>query len=153
MPAITNGRAVRTAYIPGYLVDEGRRRRTQRQLNKGESLHALRRRLFFAHQGHVRRRHHHDQTEQALCLTLVTNAVVLWNSLYLDEVLAQLRSEGYLVDDEAVSHLSPALIDPSTPTAATASRSRRNWHASAAALRTPSTPTSQTPQPSDQDQP
>ncbi|MGI8722687.1 MAG: hypothetical protein ACR2JG_10705 [Geodermatophilaceae bacterium] len=28
-----------------------------RQLNKGESLHALRRDLFFAHQGHIRRRH------------------------------------------------------------------------------------------------
>jgi AcrR family transcriptional regulator len=33
----------------------------RRQLNKGESLHALRRDLFFAYQGHVRQRHLDDQ--------------------------------------------------------------------------------------------
>ncbi|MGI8577129.1 MAG: Tn3 family transposase [Nocardioidaceae bacterium] len=48
----------------------GLRRRVRRQLNKGESLHALRRALFFAHQGHVRRRHLDNQVDQALCLTL-----------------------------------------------------------------------------------
>jgi L-lactate dehydrogenase complex protein LldG len=33
-------------------------------LNKGESLHALRRDLFFAHQGQVRRRHLDDQVDR-----------------------------------------------------------------------------------------
>jgi len=35
-----------------------------RQLNKGESLHALRRDLCYAHEGAVRHRHHEDQSEQ-----------------------------------------------------------------------------------------
>ncbi len=68
-----------------------------------------RRRLFFAHQGHVRRRHHGEQTEQALCLTLVTNAVVLFNTVYLQKVLGALRQDGHDVDDQAAAHLSPAL--------------------------------------------
>jgi hypothetical protein len=38
-------------------------------------------------------------------LNLVTNAVVLWNTVYMSAVLDQLRSEGYNVD---VVHLSPA---------------------------------------------
>ena len=70
------GRLVRTIYLCRYVADEELRRRVRRQLNKGESLHALRRDLFFAHQGHVRRRHLDDQVDQALCLTLVTNAAV-----------------------------------------------------------------------------
>ncbi|MGH8960886.1 MAG: Tn3 family transposase [Jatrophihabitantaceae bacterium] len=68
------GRLVRTSYLCRYVADEKLRRRVRHQLNKGESLHALRRDLFFAHQGHVRRRHLDDQVDQALCLTLVTNA-------------------------------------------------------------------------------
>ena len=39
---------------------------------KGESLHALKRGLLYAHEGAVRARHLQEQTEQAWCLTLVT---------------------------------------------------------------------------------
>ncbi len=80
-------------------------------LNKGESLHALRRDLFFAHQGHVRRRHLDDQVDQALCLTLVTNAVVLWNTTYLGDALDALRAAGHAVTDETAAHLTPAQHD------------------------------------------
>ena len=62
------GRLVRTIYLCRYVADEELRRRVRGQLNKGESLHALRRDLFFAHQGHVRRRHLTDQVDPALCL-------------------------------------------------------------------------------------
>ncbi|PZS05299.1 MAG: hypothetical protein DLM56_03710 [Pseudonocardiales bacterium] len=61
------GRPVRTIYLCRYAADGELRRRVRRQLNKGESMHALRRDLFFAHQGHVRRRHLDDQVDQALC--------------------------------------------------------------------------------------
>ncbi|MGI8695603.1 MAG: Tn3 family transposase [Mycobacteriales bacterium] len=73
------GRLVRTIYLCRYVANEELRRRVRRQLNKSESLHALRRELFFAHQGHVRQRHLDDQVDQALCLTLVTNAAILWD--------------------------------------------------------------------------
>ena len=105
------GRAVRTLFILRYLADPELQRRVHRQLNKGESLHALRRRLFYANQGHVRRRRHEAQTEQALCLTVVTNAVVLFNTVYLQDALEALREEGHTVTDEQVLHLSPALLD------------------------------------------
>ena len=112
---VEHGRLVRTVYLLRYLAEEDLRRRVHRQLNKGENLHALRRRIFFADQGHVRRRHHQDQTEQALCLTLVTNAVVVFNTLYLQDVLDALKREGHPVIDEAVGHLSPALLDHINP--------------------------------------
>ena len=40
-------------------------------------------------------------------LGLVVNVVVLWNTIYMDAVLAQLRKEGYPVLDEDVARLSP----------------------------------------------
>ena len=91
-----------------YVADEELGRRVRRQLNKGESLHALRRDLFFAHQGHVRRRHLDDQVDQALCLTLVTNATVLWTTTYLGDALDALRADRYHVTDEAAARLTPA---------------------------------------------
>jgi len=78
---------------------------------KGESLHALRRDLFFAHQGHIRRRHLDDQIDQALCLTLVTNAAVLWTTTYLSDALDSLRREGSEITDDLVAHLTPAQHD------------------------------------------
>jgi TnpA family transposase len=105
------GRLIRTIHVCRYITDAELRRRIRRQLNKGESLHALRRNLFFAHQGHVRRRHLDDQIDQALCLTLVTNACVLWTTTYLADALNALRGESLPVTDELAAHLTPAQHD------------------------------------------
>ena len=40
-------------------------------------------------------------------LGLVVNMIVLWNTLYMDAVLTQLRSEGYAVMPEDEERLSP----------------------------------------------
>ena len=105
------GRLVPTIYLCRYVADEELRRRVRRQFNKGESLHALRRDLFLAHQFHVRRRHLDDQVEQALCLTLITNAAVLWITSYLGDALEALRADGYPVTEEHAAHLTPAQHD------------------------------------------
>nr|WP_231912376.1 transposase [Rhodococcus sp. EPR-157] len=62
-----------------------------RQLNKGESLHALRQHLLYAHEGTVRARHLEGQTEQAWCLTLATNAVIDWTAEYYGLSTEQMR--------------------------------------------------------------
>jgi len=46
-----------------------------------------------------------------MCLTLVTNAAVLWTTTYLGYALDALRSDGYPVTDEAAAHLTPAQHD------------------------------------------
>ena len=45
------GRLVKTQFILRWIENQDYRRRIHRQLNKGEALHALRRFLFFAHEG------------------------------------------------------------------------------------------------------
>lgn len=112
--AVEYGRLVRTLFVLRYLADDQLRKKIGRQLNKGETLHSLRRWLFFAHQGHVRHVHHDRQTEQALCLTVLTNAVVLWNTVYIGDALDELRRYGDIADDVA-SHLSPTLTEHINP--------------------------------------
>jgi TnpA family transposase len=46
------------------LSDPDYRRKIARQLNKGESLHALRRDLLYAYEGMIRARHLEAQTEK-----------------------------------------------------------------------------------------
>jgi TnpA family transposase len=105
------GGVQRTLYALRYLADEAYQRRITRQLNKGETLHSLRRDLSFAHEGAVRRRHHDQQTEQALCLSLLVNAVITWNTVYLELALAEYVHRHGPVPLEILAHLSPALLE------------------------------------------
>jgi len=98
----------RTIYAARYLSDPAYRRKIARQLNKGESLHALRRGLLYAHEGAIRSRHLTQQTEQAWCLTVVTNAVVAWTTEYYGLAVEEMRSTGRRVDDDLLAHVSPA---------------------------------------------
>lgn len=67
------GRLTRTIFTLRWLDDPLYRRRIGVQLNKGESIHALRDFLFSAHQGQIRQRHYEELVNQVACLDLVTN--------------------------------------------------------------------------------
>ena len=79
------------------------------------TLHALRRFLFFAHQGKVQRRQADQQTNQVLCLNWVTNAIVTWNTVYMNAAIERLRAEGRIGRDIDLGHLSPALYGHVNP--------------------------------------
>jgi len=101
----------RTIHTARYLSDPAYRRRITRQLNKGESLHALRRDLHYARQGTITKPHLTEQTEQAWCLTVLTNALVTWTTEYYTLAVKQLRADGRSVPDELLSHISPGHSD------------------------------------------
>jgi TnpA family transposase len=47
-----------------------------------------------ADKGVIRWKQEEAQTNQAMCLNLVTNAVVVWNTVYMQAMLDQLQTEG-----------------------------------------------------------
>jgi TnpA family transposase len=98
----------RTIHSAKYLSDPVYRRKISRQLNKGESLHALRRDLRYANRGTIGKVHLEQQTEQAWCLTVLTNAVVTWSTEYYSLAVAQLRGQGRDIPDAVLTHISPA---------------------------------------------
>jgi TnpA family transposase len=109
------GCMVKTHFILRYLLSEKVRTDINRQLNKGESLHSLRRFLFFANEGKIRQRQDEAQVNQVGCLNFVTNAVVLWTTVYLQAIIKQLRKEGYPIHEEDIKHLSPARYEHINP--------------------------------------
>jgi TnpA family transposase len=109
------GRLIKTIFILHYLQSEEYRRRINAQLNKGEALHALRRFLFFANEGKVRRKDAEEQLNQASCLNLMTNAVVAWNTIYMMAALDVLTAAGYAVEGDDLVHLSPARYEHINP--------------------------------------
>ncbi len=63
-----HGRLVKSIHLVRCLDSPECRKKIGGQLNKGESLHALKRDLLYAHEGTIRARHLEQQTEQAWCL-------------------------------------------------------------------------------------
>jgi TnpA family transposase len=105
------GRVAKTLYLLNYLDDEAYRRRILTQLNRGESRHSVARAIFHGQRGELRQRYREGQEDQLGALGLVVNAVVLWNTRYLDAALAQLRATGEVVKPEDVERLSPLLLE------------------------------------------
>jgi TnpA family transposase len=102
------GRLVRTLHVLRWYANNEDRRRVMRQLNKGEALHDLRAYLMIANKGHLRRKRGDELVNQASCLNLVTNAVILWNTVYMAEAVAQLKREGYPVNESDLAHIWPS---------------------------------------------
>ena len=90
-----------------YIDDEAYRRRILTQLNRGEGRHELARIIFHGKRGELRQRYREGQEDQLGALGLVVNAVILWNTIYMDAALAELRAEGFDVRDKDVARLSP----------------------------------------------
>lgn len=101
------GRFIKTIHLLRWYADEANRRRLKRQLNKGEALHSLRSHLFYANQGEIKTQQDDQLLNQVGCLNLVTNAIIVWNTVYIDKVVQQLRLEGRFIDDEDLKHIWP----------------------------------------------
>jgi TnpA family transposase len=94
-------------FILDWLQSVELRQRVHAGLNKGEARNALARAVFFGRLGEIRDRSFEQQRWRASGLTLVTAAIVLWNTVYMERAVAALRSHGWPVDDGLLSHLSP----------------------------------------------
>ncbi|HED3123866.1 TPA: Tn3 family transposase, partial [Escherichia coli] len=55
----------------------------------------------------LRKRYTDGQEDQLGALGLVTNAVVLWNTMYMQAALDHLRAQGETLNDEDIARLSP----------------------------------------------
>ncbi len=76
-------------------------------LNKGEARNALARAVFFNQLGEIRDRSFEQHRYRASGLNLVTAAIVLWNTIYLEKAVETLRKQGIEVDDNLLQHISP----------------------------------------------
>lgn len=102
------GQLVKTGFICKYLLELPLRHRINAQLNKGEQLHNLHNYLWFGGDGIIRKKQEQEQQVAARCLGLLTNIVLVWNTVYIQQIILQLRKEGFAIDDEDLKRISPA---------------------------------------------
>ena len=101
------GRINKTIYLLNYIDDEEYRRRILTQLNRGEGRHKVARTICHGRRGEIRKAYREGQEDQLNALGLVTNAVVLWNTLYLQAALEHLQAAGMDIHPEDRARLSP----------------------------------------------
>jgi len=76
-------------------------------LNKGEHVHSLARDIAFGRQGRFHDRGYEAQLNRASALSLVINAIAVWNTRYFEQAQETLAHEGVPVPEEVWQHLSP----------------------------------------------
>jgi TnpA family transposase len=101
------GRLPKTLHILRWYTQSTLRQRTGVQLNKGEAIHDLRSHLAFANQGKIGTKTIEQLDHQVGCLNLLSNIVVYWNTLKLEEAINHLKTQGYPVVEDDLKHIWP----------------------------------------------
>jgi len=101
------GRIERTLFTLEWIQSPELRRRVHLGLNKGEARNSLARAVFFYRRGAVRDRLREDLQNKASGLNLVVAAIILWNTVYLEQAVTALERQGTPVPADCLPHLSP----------------------------------------------
>ena len=101
------GRIERSLFMLDWFRDPSLRRRVQAGLNKGGARNALVRAVFMHRLGEIRDRGLENQSYRASGLTLLTAAISLWNTIYIERALDALKRKGIQVNEQLIAHLSP----------------------------------------------
>jgi TnpA family transposase len=101
------GQLVKTIYLLRFLDDSALRQQVRTQLNRGESRQDVAQRIFFADQGMFRSGDYFQMMNRASCLSLLSNAVLVYNTLRIAHVLEHTKAQGQEFTPEAISHVSP----------------------------------------------
>ncbi len=101
------GRIERTLFILSWLQNVDLRRRVHAGLNKGEARNALARAVFLCRLGEIRDRSFEQQRYRASGLTLVTAAIALWNTVYIERAVRASSLLEQPVDPALLKYLSP----------------------------------------------
>ena len=101
------GRIFKTLHVLSYVDDELYRREIKFLRNLQESRHALARHTFHGRRGELHQAYQEGMEDQLGALGLVVNALTLWNTIYLDAAIKQLRQDGHQIDDDDAIRISP----------------------------------------------
>ena len=105
------GRLVKTTYLLGFIDDPALRRMVGLQLNRGEFRQKLARHTFFANQGEFRSGDYFEIMNKASCLSLLSNAILVYNTVHIGNILDQAQAADRVFPPEAIAHVPPLLFD------------------------------------------
>jgi TnpA family transposase len=103
----TYGRIFKSLHVLMLVDDQDMRRGIKGIRNLQEGRHGLAERIFHGRRSQLFQRYYEGMEDQLGALGIVLNCLVLWNTIYIDDALNQLREQGYPLRDEDVARLSP----------------------------------------------
>jgi len=87
------GRIIKSIFILTYLDDVKLRQRIEKQLNRGESSNKFSDAVFYAQNGEFKKALREEQEIATACKVLIQNAIMLWNYLYISQLLVNCIDE------------------------------------------------------------
>ncbi|MED0673703.1 Tn3 family transposase [Aneurinibacillus aneurinilyticus] len=103
------GCAIRTLFLLNYLSDEELRSTIQAATNKSESFNGFTKWLSFGGDGVIAENNREKQKKTIKYNHLVANCLIFYNVFQLTHILHEYMQEGNLLDEDALSELSPYL--------------------------------------------
>ncbi len=104
------GKAVRSIYVIRYGLEMELRRLVVGHTARREHWNKFGRQVLHARGGVIREKALADQEEVFWFLTVVQNAIVLWNALALEQAIEKARMEGMTVAEEDLRHVLPTMV-------------------------------------------
>jgi len=104
------GRIIKSIYILRYIADQDLRYTVHLHLNHGESRHHLAKKLFFLNRGAFKTSDYEEIMNKASCLSLVSNAVLVWNTHHIQQIVDELRAEGLDIPSEHLQKISALMF-------------------------------------------
>lgn len=101
------GPIFKTLHLLQFIDDVNYRRMIGNQLNIGESRQSLASEIAFGRSGHLFQAYRTGMEDQLSGLGLGLNAVVYWNSVYIDAAVKALEASGTIINDEIKARISP----------------------------------------------
>ena len=102
------GKLLRTVFLCDYFTIPAFRREMHALLNRGESVHLLQRAVYHGRVGVSQGRRTDELRAISTAHTLLTNVVISWNTMKMQEVVDLWMAREYPIDDNWTRHISPA---------------------------------------------
>jgi TnpA family transposase len=101
------GRLLRSVFLCDYFTNDVFRREIHTLLNRGESVHLLQRAIYYGRITAERGRRRDELKSISGSHALLTNVVIGWNTMKLQETVDRLKSSGQRIDDSILRRIGP----------------------------------------------
>lgn len=105
------GKANRSLYLLRYGMDMNLRKTVMKHTSRRETWNQFARSIFHGFGGLVREKSLEGQDELFWFLTVVQNAIVLWNALALEQSITRAKQIGTTIEDEDLRHILPTMVE------------------------------------------
>lgn len=101
------GRLLRSVFLCDYFSNDSFRREIHTLLNRGESVHLLQRAIYYGRITAERGRRRDELKSISGAHALLTNIVIAWNTMKLQETVDRLKANGERIDDSILRRIGP----------------------------------------------